>query len=197
MTEPTRDQTLAIDAEAPAAPAPPLAPPVAPVVEPPAEAAAGTAEADAPAAPRRHRRLALAAGLLWIVRWLFAIALFVMGLSLGNLIFQATTAPDVAVVDPATNAEPPAVVREFIGALAADDADAIRSSLAAEPHARLVSEMKRFEIAEITSVETLSTHVDGTRTATAVVIKAVTTTGVPIAVNLVILADGATIEGFR
>lgn len=186
MTDPARTADLE-------APVPPLAPPVAPAVD----ATPAAPASDPAAAPGRGRRLAMAAGLLWVVRWLFALALFVAGLAIGNMIFQATQAPDVAVVDPSVNGEPPAVVREFIGALAADDADAIRSALGPDPHAKLTSEFKRFDVGQVASVETLSTQVDGTRTATAVVIKATTTTGMPIAINLVILADGATIEGFR
>lgn len=175
-------------------PAPEVVVDVAPEATEPGAAPEATEPA---AAPRRRRHLALAASLFWIVRWLFALALFVAGLAIGNMIFQATQAPDVAVVDPSVNAEPPAVVREFIAALAADDADAIRSALGPDPHAKLTGEFKRFDIGQVASVETLSTQVDGTRTATAVVIKATTTTGMPIAINLVILADGATIEGFR
>jgi hypothetical protein len=133
------------------------------------------------------------------VKGLAVLALFVGGLALGNAAFQSSQAPEpTQVVDPVTDGvEPPAVVREFVGALSSGDADSLRSSLQAEPHARLTSEFRRFDIQHISSVETLSTHVDGSRSATGIVMQGTTTTGVPISINLVVLADGNTIEGFR
>ena len=107
---------------------------------------------------------------------------------------QQTEVP-TRIVDPATDGvEPPAIVREFIGALGSGDNDAVRSALAPEPHARLIGEFKRFDIQRITGVETLSTHVDGARSATNIVMQGTTTGGVPISINLVILADGNTIK---
>jgi hypothetical protein len=152
---------------------------------------------EAPPKPGVTRRLRAVGAML--IRGAAVLALFVGGLALGNAAFQSNQPPQPAqVVDPATDGvEPPAVVREFIGALSSGDADALRSSLQAEPHARLTSEFRRFDIQQITEVETLGTHVDGTRSATEVVMQGTTTTGVPISINLVILTDGNTIEGFR
>ena len=151
-------------------------------------------------APRKPGRIrALRAFGAMLVRGLAVLALFIGGLALGNAAFQSSQAPEPAqVVDPVTDGvEPPAVVREFVGALSSGDADSLRSSLQAEPHARLTSEFRRFDIQQISSVETLSTHVDGSRSATGIVMQGTTTTGVPISINLVVLADGNTIEGFR
>ncbi len=159
-----------------------------PVVEPEVEAA-----------PRPGRLRGLRGLLAMVLRGAAVIALFVGGLALGNAWHQSnqTEAP-THIVDPATEGvEPPAVVREFIGALGSGDNDAVRSALAPEPHARLIGEFKRFDIQRITGVETLSTHVDGARSATNIVMKGTTTGGVPISINLVILADGNSIEGFR
>ena len=89
------------------------------------------------------------------------------------------------------------IITLIIAALAAGDADSLRSSLQAEPHSRLTSEFRRFDIQAITAVDTLGTHVDGTRSATEVVMQGTTTEGTPISINLIILADGNAIEGFR
>jgi hypothetical protein len=176
---------------------------VAAVAKARAEQASQTAALEAPveeAAPPRPSRLKAIRGFaLMFLRGAVAIALFVFGLSLGNLIYQGNepTSPTL-IVDPSTEgAEPPAIVREFIGALSAGDTDALRSSLSAEPHARLTAEFKRFGIQQITGVETLSTHVDDDRTATEIVMQGTTSDGTPISINLVVLTSGNTIEGFR
>lgn len=175
---------------------------VAAVASARAEQAALNAPAVEPAveAPTRPSRLrALRSLVAMLLRGILVIALFVGGLALGNAWYQSnrTEAP-TQVVDPATDGiEPPAIVREFIGALGSGDTDAVRSALAPEPHARLIGEFKRFDIQTITGVETLSTHVDGSRSATGIVMQGTTTGGVPISINLVILSDGNTIEGFR
>ncbi len=201
MTEPTTPDPVPTTPDpvpAADAPAPPLTPAATSSTVAPAADAVAPEDASQTTEQRRPRRLAFTARMLAVARWLFALALFIAGIALGNLIFQATQAPPVAVaVDGSVQGDPPAVVREFIGALGAGDAAAMRSSMAAEPYARLIAEMRKLNVAEISSVETLSTSVDGTRTATAVVLKAVTTANVPIAMNLVILNDGGTIEGFR
>lgn len=162
--------------------------------------AAAQAEPDevpAPARPTVRRRLLGVFAM--VLRGALVLALFVGGYALGQAAFrnQQPDAP-AAVVDPSTvGVEPPAVVREFIGALGSGNADALRSSLQAEPHARLTSEFRRFDIQSISGVQTLSTQVDGPRSATEIVMQGTTTSGVPISLNLVVLADGNTIEGFR
>lgn len=152
---------------------------------------------DAPARPSRVRSLRGLGAML--IRGVVVLALFVGGVALGQAAFRSTTsaAPQV-IVDPSTvDAQPPAVVREFIDALASGNADAVRSSIGEEPHARLIREFQQFDIQSITKVETLSTHVDGTRTATEIVMMGTTSGGVPISLNLVVLSDGTAIEGFR
>jgi hypothetical protein len=156
--------------------------------------------ADAAQVQRRSRRAAIRGTLAMVARGVLMLALFVGGIALGAAAFQrsdqvASTAP---VVDPAVDgAEPPAVVHEFVTALAGGDADSLRSSLQAEPHARLTSEFRRFDIQSISAVDMLGTHVDGPRSATEVVMQGTTTDGQPISINLIILTDGNAIEGFR
>jgi hypothetical protein len=152
------------------------------------------------AAPTRPSRWRSLRGLVaMLIRGVLVLALFVGGVALGQAAFRNTTssAPPV-IIDPSTEgAQPPAIVREFIDALASGNADAVRSSIGAEPHARLISEFRRFDIQKVTKVETLSTHVDGTRSATEIVMQGTTSGGVPISLNLVVLSDGTAIEGFR
>ena len=151
------------------------------------------------AAPRHPRFRLLRATLATVVRGLLVLALFLGGWALGQAAFARNDADaPTAFADPGTDGTiPPAVVQEFIAALAAGDADSLRSSLQAEPHSRLTSEFRRFDIQAITAVDTLGTHVDGTRSATEVVMQGTTTEGTPISINLIILADGNAIEGFR
>jgi hypothetical protein len=49
----------------------------------------------------------------------------------------------------------------------------------------------------VTGVETLGTSVDGTRSATEILVRSVKTDGLPFDVNLVILVNNGKIEGFR
>jgi hypothetical protein len=89
------------------------------------------------------------------------------------------------------------VTVEFITALTSNDADALRSSLEKQPHIDLTGEFERFGIQRVTGVETLGTEVDGSRSATEVLMRAENTDGLAFAINLVILVDGGQIEGFR
>ena len=144
------------------------------------------------------RRPVILAGLRRLVTFLLAIALFVGGIALGTTTFQRTRAVPVGVDGAITVSDPPpAVTEEFIRALAANDADAMRSSLNAQSNKDLTDEFARFSIKRITSVEVLGTHVAGTRSATEILMRAEKTDGLPFEVNLVILVDGGQIEGFR
>lgn len=144
------------------------------------------------------RRPVIMAALRRLVMITLAIALFVGGVVLGTTTFQRTrpvpigVQGSISVIDP-----PPAVAQEFITALAANDADALRSSLSAQPNKDLTDEFARFSIKRIVSVETLGTSVDGSRSATEILMRAEKTDGLPFEVNLVILVDGGQIEGFR
>ena len=150
---------------------------------------------------RRSRRAAIRGLVGMLARGIAVLALFIGGIALGAAAFQRSdqaAAAAAPIVDPAVDgAQPPVIVQEFVAALAGGDADSVRSALQAEPHARLTGELRRFDIQSISSVETLGTHVDGPRSATEVVMQGTTTTGAPISLNLIILTDGNTIEGFR
>ena len=171
-----------------------------------ARAAAATEPTELPAgqeallaAPRHPRSQLVRATLTTIFRGLLVLALLVGGWALGQAAFaRSDTSETTVFADPVIDGTvPPAVVQEFIAALAGGNADSLRSSLQAEPHSRLTSELRRFDIQAITAVDTLGTHVDGSRSATEVVMQGTTTAGIPISINLIILADGNAIEGFR
>jgi hypothetical protein len=167
-----------------------------------AEAAAAETPAvtvDAPAQPAKvSRRPVILAGLRRLVMITLAIALFVGGVVLGTTTFQRTRPLPIGVEGSITVTDPPpAVAQEFITALAANDADALRSSLSAQPNKDLTDEFERFSIKRIVSVETLGTSVDENRSATEILMRAENTDGLPFEVNLVILVDGGQIEGFR
>jgi hypothetical protein len=151
-----------------------------------------------PQTAKVSRRPAIMAALRRLVMITLAIALFVGGVVLGTTTFQRTRPVPIGVQGSITVTDPPpAVAQEFITALAANDADALRSSLSAQPNKDLTDEFARFSIKRIVSVETLGTSVDGNRSATEILMRAEKTDGLPFEVNLVILVDGGQIEGFR
>ena len=129
---------------------------------------------------------------------MLAVALFVTGVAIGTTTFQRTRPAPVTVDGPVTVSQPPpAVAQEFITALGDNNADAMRSSLNAQPNKDLTDEFARFGIKKVLSVQTLGTSVDGTRSATEILMKTEKTDGLPFEVNLVVLVDGGQIEGFR
>lgn len=150
------------------------------------------------AAAKPSRRPVILGALRRLAILAIAVSLFVVGIGIGQLTFQRTRPAPVVGDVPITVANtPPEVAREFITALGANDADAMRSALAAQPNKDLTDEFERFSIKKIVSVQTLGTSVDGTRSATEILLKAEKTDGLPFEVNLVILVDGGAIEGFR
>ena len=156
---------------------------------------------DAPAvigAPRR-RSLAIVAGLTRVLRFALVLAGFAFGVAIGYQAFTTSEPPPTtAAVDPATAGNLPApVVREFIAAVARNDADAIRSAVAADPYKALTAEMSRWEINEVTSVKTLATYEDGQRTATAFVMIGRDGSQNPVAINLVVETQAGNIVGFK
>jgi hypothetical protein len=162
-----------------------------------AEAPAVAAETPA-AAAKPSRRPVILGAIRKLAILVIAVSLFVVGIGLGQLTFQRTRPAPVVADAPITVANtPPEVAQEFITALGANDADAMRSALAAQPNKDLTDEFERFSIKKIVSVQTLGTSVDGTRSATEILLKAEKTDGLPFEVNLVILVDGGAIEGFR
>ena len=188
-----------------AAVAEPLVPPTATTQAAATPAPPVTAASAVPAVPdattsisRRPRRLKVLAGLRWLVARTVAIAVFVAGVALGYSAFLTTQAPATPVVDPATTGvAAPAVVQEFIEALGSNDPGALRSAVPDAPYQLLVAEMARWSFQRVTHVETLSTFVDGPRSATELVLSGVSSTGTPISVNLVVHVDAGQIESFR
>jgi hypothetical protein len=176
--------------------------PDVPPAEDPAAAAEAAAAAAAAAAERGKRRRAMAVGIfrkLAIV--VVTVVLFVGGIALGNRAFwnshPTATSGGQTAVDVPTDSPPP-VANEFITALAANNADAVRSSLDQIPHLDLTDEMSKFGIQHIDKVEVLGTKdFGGGRSATEVLMEYQNTDGVPFAINLVILVNGGKIEGFR
>jgi hypothetical protein len=156
-------------------------------------------QADAPAAPVKvSRRPVAIAALRRLVMFTLTVVLFVGGIALGATTFQRTRPAPSGIDGSITVAgTPAAIAQEFIAALAANDADAMRSSLSPQPNKDLTDEFARFTIKRVTSVETLGTSVDGTRSATEILLRTEKDDGLPFEVNLVILVEGNTIEGFR
>lgn len=194
---------------------------VHPVPEPAAETAAGaalaptaeTAAADAAAAAtgaaaadaglavpaRRPRRLAVLAGVTRVLRFAVMLALLTVGAAIGYQSFLTSRpAPTGPIADPATAGNLPApVVREFLAAVGRNDADAIRSTVPAEPYKSLTAEMSRWEIHEVTKVDTLATFEDGQRTATAFVMIGRDSGQNPVAINLIVETQAGNIVGFK
>jgi hypothetical protein len=166
-----------------------------------AEAVAATqaaSEAPAESGPRRRERVATF--LRRFVAFGVGVALLVGGIALGATIFQMTRPASDAV--PAgqvgTTAEQPALVtQEFIGALRANDFDAMRSAMQPEAALNFNDEIERRGVMKIDRVEVLGTHVSGQRSATEILMQYKTDQDLPLAINLVILVDGGKIEGFR
>jgi hypothetical protein len=192
----------AIEANAAAAVAMPAAPVDAATA--PGDAATATAPGDAAPAepairPARRLALAVAAGLGRLLRFAFVLALFVGGLTLGYQAHLATSAGAAGpIADPATAGNQPApVIRELIAAVESNDADRIRSVVPSEPYKLFTSEMQNWSFQEVTSVETLATFEDGTRTATAFVMIGRSPQGNPVTINLVAETEGGNIVDFK
>lgn len=156
---------------------------------------AGTIAATA----RRPRRLAAMAGLTRLARLALALALLIVGVAIGYQYFMTSQpAPTGPVADPATAGNMPApVVREFLAAVGRNDADAVRSAVPADPYKSLTAEMARWEIHEVTKVETLATYEDGQRTATAFVMIGRDSTKNPVAINLIVETQAGNIVDFK
>ena len=178
---------------APEAPAPPLVPPA-----PSAAATPATLAASAEAALPSRRRLVALAGLGRLVRFIVMVTLLVAGVALGSASFQRSQPPAPVAGDPVTaGVAPPAIVQEFVTALASNDPDAIRSAVPTDPYKLLAAELQRWDFATVTSVETLSTFADGPRSSTAIVLVGHTSGGNPVSINLIVHADAGKIVSFR
>jgi hypothetical protein len=198
---------------APEAPAPPLVPstpaapatPADPVAATAATAAAPATPADpvaataaTAAAPAGRRRLVLLAGLGRLARFIVLVALLAGGVALGYASFQRAQPPVPVAGDPVTaGVAAPPIVQEFVSALAGNDPDGIRSAVPTEPYKLFTNEMQRWDFATVTSVKTLSTVVDGSRSSTAIVLIGTTSSGNPVSINLIVHADAGKIVSFR
>ena len=205
LTPPTSDAAV-VPAGGGAIPAPETGavavPPTASGDAADAEAATASAPAaDAPPAiaPSRRRSLAIVAGLTRVLRFALVLAGFAFGVALGYQAFLRSEPPPTAPVAGAATAGnlPAPVVREFIAAVARNDADAIRSTVAADPYKALTAEMSRWEINTVTSVKTLATFEDGQRTATAFVMIGRDGSQNPVAINLIVETQAGNIVGFK
>jgi hypothetical protein len=206
---------------------PPVAPPVEPapesavataataVADAPAAPAAVTADAaassgagasadagvatDVPAEAKPRRRLAMPLAVAWALRAIIGTALFVGGIAIGYAWYQSDQVETPAVIaDPATaGVATPAVVREFVAALASNDSDALRSAVTGDPYRLLAGELQKWGFQEVTSVETLATTVQGERSATEIVMRGVDTAAAPIIINLIVHTEGNAITDFR
>ena len=168
----------------------PLLPDVVPVMP-----VTAVAPVEAPPASRRRR---LALGMWRIVRPLLSLGLLVIGIALGVTTFGAVQPKDPTVLaDSPSSVQPPAVVREFVTALAANNPDALRAAVPADPYRLLAGELQMRGYQEITSVDTLGTILDGDRSATEIVIHGSAGGGQGIVVNLVVHAQNGVIVNFR
>ena len=133
-----------------------------------------------------------------LLRLAFAVALFVGGLALGWRVHLANQPVQAITGDPGiVGVETPAVLKELIGAIEDNSSDRIRSVLLTEMFSRYTSEMERFGIATVESVQTLGTYAEGDQSATAIVILAVTVDRAPFSINLVILTQNGQIVRLR
>jgi len=151
-----------------------------------------------PAKPRRLRRPRIRGWMAKLVTSLIALAMFVGGIYLGQAVFQRSQEPATLVGDPSTGGIPtPGVVSELASAIGSNDADGMRSAVAADAYGLLTSELQRWDVQGVSSVETLATMKDGPRSATELVIIGKTTTGDPVVFNLVVQVNDNQIVGFR
>lgn len=200
VAPPSTDATvIPADAAATAVGVPAAGTTAAPAPVPADVTATDAATAGAIAPVRRPRRLAVMAGLTRLLRFAAMLALLTVGAAIGHQSFLTSQpAPTGPVADPATAGNLPApVVREFIAAVGRNDADAIRSAVPASPYKSLTAEMARWEIHEVTKVETLATYEDGKRTATAFVMIGRDSSKNPVAINLVVETEAGNIVGFK
>lgn len=174
-----------------------LATPATPVAAP-AEPATPAAPTGAETASRPRRRVVAIAGLRRVLGFALSVGLLVGGIALGYNAFVTSQPATAPVVDPATNGvQAPPAVAELSAALASNDADKVRAAVQGDPYKLLTSEMQRWNFRDVATVETLSTLVDGDRTATVLVIIGNATDGTPVTVNLIVQTQDGAIVSFR
>jgi hypothetical protein len=154
--------------------------------------------ADPAAPPKASRRRRIAVGTWRVLRPILSLGLLVLGIVIGANVYSAVQPKDPAVIANApSSVQPPAAVREFITALAANNPDALRASVPADPYRLLAGELETRGYQEVTSVDTLGTIMDGERSATEIVIHGSASGGQGLVVNLVVHADNGVIVNFR
>ena len=193
-TDPLPSSAEAVVTEPLVAPAGEAVPPVTADAAPPATTpATGIA-----VAAERRSRARLVAGLRRFARFAIMLALLVGGAALGSRSFQASQPAPPVLGDPVTAGVPtPPVVTEFIAAFATNNADAIRSAVPAEPYKQLASELQRWDISTITSIQTLSTFEQAGHSSTAIVMIGRSSAGNVVTINLIIQESGGKIVSFR
>ena len=130
----------------------------------------------------------------------FAMTLLLLagGGAIGAAIFQRTQPPPILVGDVSTGGvDAPPVVKELTDALTTNNADSIRSAVSTGPYEKLAAELQQWNIQGVTSVETLATMKDGPRSATEIIIRAKTSDGNPLIINLVVHVADNKIVNFR
>ncbi len=208
MSEPLATPTDPVAADQAA----PLAPPVAqPNAQPSAPDASAPVVAEPSAAIERgrRRRLVALAGLGRVVRFVVMVAIFSAGVALGYARFQvAQTAEPTVGGNPVTaGVEAPASVVGMVQSLRGNDLDAVRSAVAAirddegnvvtDPYRWLAGELQAMRLMEVGTVETLSTYVDGPRTATGLIITGRMAGGVPVSRHLIVQTTNGQIVSFK
>lgn len=162
------------------------------------EAAQGQAAADAQAKRTLGHRVRVGRFFVRMAAFGLTLALLASGVALGAAAFQRTQPPPVTVGDASTGGvAAPSVVKELTDALQTNNADSIRSAVSTGPYEKLAAELQQWDIKGVTSVETLATMQDGTRSATEIVIRAKTSAGNPLIINLVVHVDANKIVNFR
>jgi hypothetical protein len=162
------------------------------------QAAHAQTSAAAPVVPARRARTLALTILGRVLRFAVAVGLLAVGVVLGWQVYLTNLPPPAIAGDPAVAGVPaPAGVAELANAIAADDADAIRSALHQDMFARYTSEMERFGIATVDSVDTQATYADGPRTATALILHGSTVDRNPFTINLVVVTQDGQIVRLR
>ncbi len=213
MTEPiaTPADPIAADAagaESVASPVATAGAPTSPTSEPAAAPAHAQGDAGAVGAITPRTRVRVLAGLARFARFVVVLAILAVGIALGYARFQALQPASSNAGSPATTGiEAPASVRGMVLALGRNDLEAARSSvppirntegaLVADPYLLLAGELRAMQLQEVRGVRTLSTFVDGPRTATAIIILGRTTPGADLSRHLIVQTLNGTIVSFK
>ncbi len=160
----------------------------APTVAPDAKAAAQAGQA----------RLRLLAVTRRLGGFAFTLALLVVGAWAGSEAFRNSQPVAAPPANPAVAGVPaPAVVQEFAAAIESNDTDRVRTSMAKEIFDTYASELQKYSLSTVDSVEIVGTLLDGPRTATMLVLTARRTDTSPFALFLVVQTQDGQIVRLR